>query len=356
MELVTFGFLTVHDKHEKKYATEIAKRSSHYNIQCVRFKPTNIDPSTLKVKGEMYDDKINEWVPSTFNIPAYLYDRCFYQAGDQLKKGKLIVDWLKKNPQTMFLGCGLPNKWTVYETLKKDSVLSSYFPETNLVKSISQIKTVLLKKGSCLLKPINGSRGNGIVAVYYNNKKVTAIYHKGRDKQKKEFHTLSRFDIFCESLLKQHTYLIQPLLNLIDARGYPFDIRLFLQKNKQGQWELVGKGIRKGYYGSFLSNLSGGGESISYDEWLTSLSATQKTIFESELQTICERLPLFLEENINHLFELGLDIGLAKDGSVWILDINSKPGRQLLLQTEKSIEEKLYHAPLAYCKYLSEQK
>lgn len=356
MERVTFGFLTVNEKHEQSYATEIAKRSEIYNIQCVRFNPTNIDPATLEIKGDVYDNQLNKWVSSTFNIPSYLYDRCFYQTNEQLKKGKPIVDWLKKNPQTTFLGFGLPNKWIVYETLKKDDALSSYLPETHVIQSVSNIKQFLLKNNSCLLKPINGSGGKGIIAVHYENKKVMITYHKGLDKKTKQFHTLSQFESFCQSLLKQNTYLIQPLLNLIDAHGYPFDIRIFLQKNKNGQWELVGKGIRKGYYGSFLSNLNSGGESISYDQWLTSLSATQKIIFEDEIHTICEKLPYFLEENIDHLFELGLDIGLAKDGSVWILDINSKPGRKLLLQTEQKLEEKLYTAPLAYCSYLSKNR
>ncbi|MEH7081394.1 YheC/YheD family protein [Neobacillus drentensis] len=44
----------------------------------------------------------------------------------------------------------------------------------------------------------------------------------------------------------------------------------------------------------------------------------------------------------------------SENGSIWILDINSKPGRKVLLHTQPDIKETLTLAPLLYGKHLSQ--
>jgi hypothetical protein len=355
LEQVTLGFLAINKDHENGYATELAKRSAQYNIQFVRFEPTSIDPSTLMIKGESFDHHAQVWKDDSFPIPPFIYDRCYYHRKKAAQKSKPIVEWLKKNPQTTFLGFGLPDKWKLYTALQSDPVISCYLPTTELVREPTQILHKLKMESTCLLKPVSGSRGAGIIAVKYTSQSITITYHKGRDKKTKAFYSLKEFAEWCEILLQQQPYLLQPLLPLLDNHGYPFDIRLFLQKNQQGKWHLVGKGVRKGYYGSFLSNLNSGGETLTYEEWSSTLSLKQKVLLEDELSTIIDHLPTLLEEKCDRLFEIGIDIGYAKNGSVWILDMNSKPGRKTLTETRPDISEKLVEAPLAYCEFLRKQ-
>lgn len=355
LEHITLGFLVVSKNHENGYATELAKRSAQYNIQCVRFEPTSIDPSTLIIDGEKFDHQSQAWKSDSFPIPSFIYDRCFYHRKQVTQKSKPIVEWLKKNPQTTFLGFGLPDKWKIYTSLQSDPVISCYLPATELVRDPTQILHRLKIESTCLLKPVSGSRGTGIIAVKQTLKSISITYHKGLNKKTKEFYSLKEFAEWCEKLLQQQSYLLQPLLPLLDNHGYPFDIRLFLQKNHHGKWNLVGKGIRKGYYGSFLSNLNSGGVTLTYEDWSSSLTPMQKILLEDELRTIVDHLPNLLEEKCNRLFEIGVDIGYAKDGSVWILDMNSKPGRKTLTETDPKASEKLYKAPLAYCDFLANQ-
>nr|WP_233896682.1 YheC/YheD family protein [Heyndrickxia coagulans] len=65
-------------------------------------------------------------------------------------------------------------------------------------------------------------------------------------------------------------------------------------------------------------------------------------------------MPAVLEETFQPLFELGIDLLIAGDQSIWILDINSKPGRKMvsLLHPEKTGQ--MAEAPLAYCRHLQE--
>lgn len=355
LEPVTLGFLNINKNHENGYATELAKRSAQFNIQCVRFEPMSIDPSSLMIQGEKFDHQFQVWKSDSFPIPSYIYDRCFYHRKQITQKSKPIVEWLKKNPQTTFLGFGLPDKWKIYTSLQSDPVISCYLPTTELVRDPTQILRRLKVDSTCLLKPTSGSRGVGIITVNHSSQSITITYHKGPDKKTKSFLTQKEFSEWCEKLLQQKSYLLQPLLPLLDTHGYPFDIRLFLQKDENGSWYLVGKGVRKGYYGSFLSNLHCGGETLTYEDWSSTLTSTQKILLEDELRTIIDHLPTLLEEKCGRLFEIGVDIGYAKDGSVWILDMNSKPGRKTLTETNPTLAEKLFKAPLAYCHFLVKQ-
>lgn len=353
MQKKTLGFLVINKKHENTYITEIAKRSEFYNIECVRFEPMSIDPASLLINGEKFDKPSQQWINSSFPIPYFIYDRCFYNSHQGSKKGKPIVEWLKKNPTTTFLGFGLPDKWKIYTSLRGQQTIDSYLPQTELLNDPIQVIKHLKVSGPCILKPINGSRGVGIIAVKQDSENITITYHKGHDKKTKNFSTLKDLSKWCEKLISQQAYLLQPLLPLTDANNYPFDIRLFLQKDQNGEWNLIEKGIRKGYHGSFLSNLNSGGDPLSFADWSQSLTYKQKYLLEDELATIIHSLPPLLEKQFKQLFEIGVDIGYAQDGSIWILDINSKPGRKTFTKTNPKLKERLYNAPLKYCQFLS---
>lgn len=353
LERISLGIMAVHLSHEHGYVTEIAKRSSSYGINCVRFVPASIDPIDLTITGETFDPQTQSWISDTFSIPPFIYDRCFYNQSKASKRCKPIVEWLKKNPVTTFLGFGLPDKWKVYSIIQKNNHLNSYLPDTELISTPMQILNRLRNDSSCLLKPVVGSRGIGIVAIHQIQKDITITYHSGPDKKTKSFEHVERFIDWCDRLLKQQSYLLQPLLPLVDREGYPFDIRILLQKDADGNWSLVEKGVRKGYQGSFLSNLTTGGEPVTYKQWSEQLTPRQRFLLEDELSTIISHLPTLLEENFGRLFELGIDIGYAKDGSIWVLDVNSKPGRKTFIETKPELKHTLHDSPLAYCNYLS---
>ena len=356
LEQNTLGIMSVHLSHENGYVTEIAKRSALYGMNCVRFVPTSIDPIDLTITGETFDPSTQTWINDTFSIPPFIYDRCFYNQSHASKRCKPIVEWLKKNPTTTFLGYGLPDKWKIYSCIQKNNHLNSYLPDTELVQTPVQILSQLKNDSCCLLKPIIGSRGVGIVAIYQTPQEITITYHNGPDKKTRRFHSIERFTEWCDRLLKQQAYLLQPLLTLVDSEGYPFDIRILLQKDANGHWSQIEKGVRKGYQGSFLSNLTTGGEPITYEQWSGQLSPRQRFLLEDELTTITSLLPSLLEDSFGRLFELGIDIGYAKDGSIWVLDVNSKPGRKTFIETKPQLKQTFYESPLAYCKYLKRKR
>lgn len=351
--MMTLGIMTLNMDSEMTYFTELAKRAAENEIECFRFIPSMIDPHSHLLRGRIYEPKSCQWIDGEYPLPKILYDRCFYGDDEHSKQCIPIVTWLKNRDDLTFLGYGLPNKLDLYHALK-DSVLSPYLPYSQLVSKADLILEELAKQNKLIIKPINGSRGYGI----YYLKKTRRNFHVKTEKQKKIisriFPNEAKLVQWVQQLISHRSFLFQPYLELSNEELQPFDIRILMQKNEEGQWVERGKGIRTGITGGLLSNLSAGGSVSDFNSWAASLPPAKKEYIISELEYIMNNLTTLLEQKFLPLFELGIDIGVAKNGSIWILDVNSKPGRKVVLSTSPELSETLYRAPLLYAKHLLE--
>jgi hypothetical protein len=99
--------------------------------------------------------------------------------------------------------------------------------------------------------------------------------------------------------------------------------------------------------------LHAGSQSITYEEWKQSYPKQERLLLEDNITTLLKAVPIALEQTLPPLFEIGLDISVDQNQAVWLLDVNSKPGRRVMLECKPENVDHLYHAPLAYCKYLT---
>lgn len=74
---------------------------------------------------------------------------------------------------------------------------------------------------------------------------------------------------------------------------------------------------------------------------------------EQKIQHILRTLPAEIEAVFERLFELGIDLGIDKKGQLWILDINSKPGRKIIQALQPENMKDIHRAPLQYSQYLA---
>lgn len=338
---------------EESYISEMSRHAITLGMECFRFVPSQINPHTLKAVGKRFDLNSQSWIECEFPIPSILYDRCFYGDDELSKQCIPIVSWLKSRKDLTFLGYGLPNKLELYQSLK-NSILSAYLPPSQEIHTIETVLKELNTRKRLILKPINGSQGHGI----YYLKKNDRTFHVKTEKQVKIISRIFPNEIkltqWLQSLLSKRNYLLQPYLELSNDELKPFDIRILLQKDEHGVWVERGRGVREGSTGGILSNLSAGGTASSFKEWMKTQPSNRREYIRNELEYIITNLPLLLEKEFLPLFELGVDIGVAKNGALWILDVNSKPGRKVLLQTKPEINDTLSLAPLLYGKYISE--
>lgn len=244
----------------------------------------------------------------------------------------------------------------MYQTVSQHPILSKYLPATEIYTDPLQLKLWLKQYSSIILKPINGSLGVGVMKVTKNDDLSLCVEGRGKLNTPftSNFKNFPAFIRFLQSNMQNWKYLIQPYLRLTTKEGIPFDIRLLVQKNSSGKWVTTGKAIRMGAKHSITSNLHGGGKAIAFEKFCyQNYSSADIDDISIHLSTIEKWLPEYLEKVHGPLLELGIDVGIDMSRKVWLIEVNSKPGRQIFEQLndkESTIQSQLN--PLYYAKYL----
>lgn len=348
----SFGIIELNQDQEQKYYHDIGKNAEQFGMEVHRFVPSAIDPYTEKAEGETFGP--DGWYPDTFSIPDILYDRCFYSSREIFKMNASIVEWLKH--RTTFLGFGLPNKWKVHEVLTADSDLAAYTVNTVRASHSRSIVTELEKRKTILLKPETGSQGKGILVITKKPGGITIQTERHGRIRRRTFSSISEFRRWMDARLLQTAFLIQPFLSLQTKEKEPFDIRVVVQKDADGNWKERGRGVRIGRKDGLVANLHSAGRLISFEEWIKTRPRQKRAFLLNELDAIIEKVPNRVESSFGPLFELGLDIGIDQHEAIWILEANSKPGHQTALQSGNTSRDELAQAPLQYAQHLLRQK
>lgn len=345
------GLMTSNLSNEERYFTELSKIAKQQNLNICRFTPQQIDIETKEVHAEILDKNQENWVEQTVAIPDFIYDRTFHGLTRETNDVTEKINWLKNN--SVFLGHGLPSKWELYEALKDHPHLQAFLPKTVKIQTAEDMWIQLDEHDRIVLKPAFGARGTGIYLVIKTAKGGIVTMTKKGEKYERVFQSKSPLNKWVDRLLQRYSYLCQPYLDLSTADHHPFDLRVLLQKNKQNQWVERGRGIRLGQKESITANVATGGLFLPITTFLHQYSDTIPLTAEHTIQHILRTLPDQVEARFNRLFELGIDIGVDKNGQVWILDINSKPGRKIIESLYPTQYHHLYLAPILYCQYLS---
>ncbi|TYS15490.1 YheC/YheD family protein [Rossellomorea vietnamensis] len=351
LHMIRLGILMLEPDTTHPFYTGMAQTSKTIGVEVLLFSPLQIHPQTEWIQGYRFSPDTESWVNDIFTIPEYIYDRTFYGDDFSSKQAKAIVQWLKNRDDLCFLGYGLPNKWTIYRHLKSQEKVSPYLPKTSLIDSIPETIAKIIREKNVIIKPFDGANGMGVFEIQSKNGHFQVRTTKKQEIAEKEMDeaTLSRW---LEGLVQKRSFILQAQLDNRDEQNRPFDLRLLLQKNENDKWSVSCKGFRVGIPGSLLTNISSGASAIPYEEWKKKLKHYNWMYIESELRDIVRSLPEVLEEEFAPLFEIGLDIIIGRDSSVWILDMNSKPGHKMLQLLNEDEIQRLHSLPLRYCKAL----
>jgi hypothetical protein len=356
----SFGILCSHKSgdppfSEQHYCRRLSQASTKYGISVVVLCPQSIQ-THHQISGYIF--RQGGWKKAIVPLPDIIYDRCFHkQKGDTRAISKMLTSSSIHKPSILWAR-GLPGKWQVYNQLKMDPTLFPHLPLTSYYSgSESLIENLITYQGQVFLKPQAGSQGKRTLHIQTSQCSKRFII-KGRDHHNKEF--IQILDTETEGLTWVHQfichrpYIIQPYLHLLNKQGHPFDIRVLMQKDGEGRWMLTGMAVRTGQHGGITSNLHGGGTATSVLPFLTQEFGTAPA---EQMMTVLHKLsssiPPILESYFGRLGELGIDYGIDKEGKVWILEANSKPGRTSFDHIgNPTIAILANENPLRYARYL----
>jgi hypothetical protein len=298
-----------------------------------------------------------KWELIEVPFPNVIYDRLPNRRSEGNPKLIKVKNRLQKDYLIPWYNPGFFNKLDIYERLYQDVSAANFLPETHPFTSFSMIETMLSKYGHVYIKPKNGSLGFGVHQIMYD--KHTNYYYC-RFQDKSGINRLWKFASL-EKLFK-HVFMNQSLDKMIVQQGIHLlrmesrsvDFRVHTNKDDAGQWHVTALAAKIAGPGSVTTHLRSGGDIKTLAEIF---SKEDCNLYTEKLSSAALTLSKALDLHIDGIVgEIGFDLGIDRNGEVWLFEANSKPGRSIFSHPElKDFDWLTRKLSIAFAVFLTEQ-
>ncbi|QTM98603.1 hypothetical protein ERJ70_04400 [Sediminibacillus dalangtanensis] len=288
-------------------------------MQALIFGHQHIDRDKTHIQA-FYFEK-GSWKQGRFPIPKVIYNRIPNRKTEHhpaVIRAKSIL-----TEQAVLFNNSFFNKWEIYQYMMKDPACSFLVPETILHPSEKKIET-MLKKYNVYIKPIHGSRGEGIIKCRKLPSGELECHYYLEDKPQ-----VNRYEK-PTAFFQQHFpngmegYVAQQEIDLVQKRKSPLDFRVHVNKNHRNSWEVPLICAKFAGKGSLTTHLKRGGKVLLVEEVFGEEDGKK---IKKRLETMALLVAGIIEKNYpSTIGEIGIDFGIDKEGRVWLFEVNSKPG------------------------------
>lgn len=322
------------------------------------FIPGEADWREGSVKAYVYKPDQKHWMQTRRPLPDMVLPKIMGTPADwEAKMRHDYAQMARLVPHGMF-SKGTGSKWDVHRTLSGDPATRAYLPDTQVVRRPADIEEMLQKHGSVYIKPSYGTQGRSIYKLDRHPRGGLRLHYtsKGQTRVKRVKRGTLKWQSFLQkTFCSRRTFLVQESLDLVCAQGVqPVDFRWLTQKDGRDRWHVTARVARVGHSGSITTNLHTGGQAMLAEEFLRANGYAE----EQERRALLDRLDLAalriserLEHKAGRIGELGIDFGLTKQGHFYLIEINPRPGRQMLKETAPDVRALSLRRNLEYAKF-----
>ncbi|MDQ0255355.1 hypothetical protein J2S74_002737 [Evansella vedderi] len=339
-------------KHLKRKLVEANKEVGTNLFYCSL---KNIDFENNKIKGLYFNYDTDMWEEREFPFPDVLYRRTPSLTSRKYKKlrEKLRQHGVKRlNYENNF------NKWEVYQGLKEMDEMNSYLPWTERYKNKKGLEEMINIYTTVYLKAHKCGRGEQVMRIQKNEiNGYDYSYHSKKGLVRNNVETLSELVQKIKKFFRKDDILMQQGIDLISIEDSLVDFRAEVQRNGQGEIEIIAICARSGQKGSPITTHA---SSYTTEDFFKSVLDYS----DEEFEQINLKMKDFLEiayKSIESLYgvcgEIGIDFGLDKNGEIWYIECNSKSAKVSLKKAygEEGLRRSSVNL-LEYAKYIANQE
>ncbi|WP_053220457.1 YheC/YheD family endospore coat-associated protein [Virgibacillus senegalensis] len=347
--ILTAGFSGNHFLTDERAPifSRMSMAGKRMGMQALFFGHQHIDYENKQLQAFYYEN--GSWQKGLFPLPKVVYNRIPNRKTEHhpdVMKAKSSIE-----ERAILFNNDFFNKWEIYQCLMKDPTCSFLVPETILHPSEQKIET-MLKKYNVYIKPIHGSRGNGIVKCLLLSDGVLECHYYLDNKPQ-----VNRYEN-PQAFFQQHFpngmkgYIAQQEVKLIQKRNSPLDFRVHVNKNHRNSWEVPLMCAKFAGKGSLTTHVKRGGKVLLIEELFKGEEA-------DKIKKRLEAMALLVVESIEKNYpatigEIGIDFGIDREGRIWLFEVNSKPGFSVFQHPKLAEQaETVLSYPFQYAFYLS---
>jgi glutathione synthase/RimK-type ligase-like ATP-grasp enzyme len=238
------------------------------------------------------------------------------------------------------------NKLGKYMFMKGSMQLAPHLPETKRMTQ-NTFSDLLAKYGSVIIKPNGGSGGDGVIQVTAS-RNASYVIHKENKRitLKGKKHTY----VSLRKKTGYRNYIVQRWIKLATVKKRPFDVRVIVQRRRNtSEWKVtaeVAKVAGKGYIVTNNTRSKGTLLSIQTGILKSSLNLSRKSVLSD-----IHRVALLAAKRLIAYYPrqriFGLDLGLDRNGHVWIIEANKAPSMSHFLKLK---DYEMYNRIMTYKK------
>lgn len=313
-----------------------------------RFKDISSEENELEafVKGED-----NQYVIKTVPKPEVIHNRSFIGTIQQKRKLKQLL----KQGIIIFNQNNRYPKIKIHEILNRNEEIIPHLPETVKASYVSLLN-MMEKHDELVIKPNKGTLGIGIAKLSKVSNEQWELSYYIKQLLKTEIVQTTWPEKLKELMSKKNT-IIQERIPLAKSKGGVFDLRVSVQKNDLGAWQvsgIVGKVAREE---SYLTNVAQGGVCYTLEMLLQDLPHLNLGEVTEDIENLAIKVAKQLEHELPHIADIGLDIGITHDGFPMFIECNCRDLRYSFKNANLFKEWKqTYQTPIGYASYLYKQK
>jgi hypothetical protein len=314
------------------------------------FSSKDVDLSKSSVRGTYYNFSTKRWERKQFSLPDVIYVR----GGSGKEIDDLLSEFDRRgikriNPIHAF------NKGDLYEVLNQDEKLRPYLPLTENVETMDEIKRMIREQGKVYVKARRGRKGTKVMRIEKLSDGYLYSYSILEDLVRRKVNTMKSLEKAISSFFGARPVIVQRAIDLVKVSNNRLcDFRAELQRNKNGEIDIVGVCIRVGRKNSPITTHS---SAYRFDTYLQKIfphySNRQIEALKSRINDFLIDVYSGVEKSYGRFGEIGIDFAVDKKGRIWLIECNAQSAKVSIVKAYGAKARRAFLNPLEYAKSIT---
>ncbi|MFS0556613.1 YheC/YheD family protein [Brevibacillus sp. 179-C9.3 HS] len=289
------------------------------------FTPQGINWEKKKVRGYLYNNRQNLWQEVILPFPHVVYNRIPTRKAERRPEVRRALSRIHDMPNVTLFNPGFFDKQKLFSMLESHPEVHAFLPQTKKLDTLARFRSFCTEHRFVYLKPVRGKAGEGIMRIDFKNDRWLLQRLKEQKAITRRFANLNDVWRHIRIHVKQQKYIMQQGIRRAHYKGKPFDVRVLVQKNGDGEWGVTGVGIRRSGSQSITTHVPRGGSIHSLSTVLQALFPYNPEQMEQHIHHTALAIARSLNTELTDLAEMSMDLGLTADGRLWFFEANAKP-------------------------------
>jgi hypothetical protein len=317
----------------------------------------NLNLSSGSQRGFVYNEESESWSKRLLPFPDIIYNRIPQREDEMLPSVKQKIAACRKHPRIKLFNPSFFNKWDLFEWLRLSKTTKPYIPSTRKLISVAGLGRMMRKHPYLYLKPESGKAGKGIMTIKVHAEKQLPFRLKIQESKKSATYNCASISKLWSRIQKEslgEAYIAQQGIPLASYNDRKFDLRVLVQKNQRGQWDVTGVGARIAGAASITTHVPRGGMIEDPAKLLAhSFNEEQARKLLTKVKNTAVLIARQIERASGQLLgEMSMDLGVDGSGNLWFFEANSKPMKFDEPHIRQKSLERIFH----YSAYLAKAK